>query len=289
MMKRYKIFFIAVLALLVVGMVIFGVFGFNKTIDNRNSYEMQIEVKNVGEDAELFRTSAKNALKENGLNPVSVQYLDDGDLIIYKFNKNVESKADAVKADVESGLSKATISGLTATVAVKEVVGGYLSQIGKVLLALGLSLLVVFIYALIVEKLSGGVAVGCSTVLSALLATSLIGLTRIPAGINLGIYIAISMLMGGAVSAMLSAKYRAGMKSAERVKPAELVEKVYFSMTKSYIVVAGALLVMTLLSLIGGVSLFLMGLGVLLSALSGLASAIYMTPFMWALIKGRKK
>lgn len=286
MIKRLKIFFIAVLVLLVVGMTLFGVLGFNKTIDNRNYYVMWIEVPNVGEDAQLLKDSSEKALKDNGLNYVSVQYLDDNDMIIYKFNQDMSSKQNAVKADIQSAINS---KGHTVEVSVKQVVGGYLTQVGKVVLALGLSVVAIMIYSLIVEKLSGGLAVGCSTILSALVATALFGITRIPVGPKFGVLISISMVFGGALSAMLTAKYRAGLKTAEKVRPEEIAYNTHLSMIKSYIVIAVLLLVVTLLSLIGGVQVFLIGLGCLVSAISGIASSAYMTPFMWALIKGRKK
>ncbi len=290
MAKKIKIFFISVLALLVVGMTLIGVLGFNQNVDNRGSYEMQISVNFDAQDsATVLKDASEKALKDNGLNPVAVQIADDGTLIIYKFNKDVSAYATKIENSVKNEIDKLGVTDLEATNSVKVVVGGYYSQVGKVLLALGIALAVVFLYALVVVKLSGGVAVLSSTVLSALLATALLGITRIPAGAYLAIFIAIAMAIGGGLALFLATKYKAGLKTAEKVSTCQVAEKVHADMLKVYIALAGTLVVATLLSLICGLGVFMIALGVCLSAITGIVCAMSLTPIVWSAIKGKKK
>ena len=41
LLKKIKIFFVVALALIVVGFTMFGIFGFNQTVDYKPSYEVQ--------------------------------------------------------------------------------------------------------------------------------------------------------------------------------------------------------------------------------------------------------
>ena len=290
MLKKYKIFFIAVLSLLVVGMILFGIFGINSDIDSRKAYELKVSVNiDVEDSVEVTKTASEKAIKDNGLNYVDVQVADDGMTIIYKFDKDATKIKTKVQTAVQTALDKLGNSQLEATVESNVVIGGYYKQVGKFILALGIALAIVFIYSLILEKLSGGVAVGCSTLLAGVLATAMLGITRIPAGANVGALIAIAMAVGGGLSAMLCAKYRTGLKTADKVRPNEIVENVHLSMIKVYAVLAIVLCVIALLGLILGVRVFVLMLGVALSAIVGIASSAYTTPFMWSLIKSRKK
>ena len=66
--KSMKWFTIVVIAVLVIGMTLLGVFGLNDTVDFKESYEVQVSVDQTYEDAcTKMRTEAEKYFEANGI------------------------------------------------------------------------------------------------------------------------------------------------------------------------------------------------------------------------------
>lgn len=292
--KKSKIFFIIALALIVVGLTFFGIFGFNQTVDYKVSYEMQVSVdQKAGNAVQVIKDSADAYFSENAIKPVkyATQTLDDGATIVYKFSYDVTSVVSALKTSIQNELEeKSTVKGIKADVVVKEVYADDTASVASMLIALAVVIVAVFIYTLIMEKLAGAVSTIFSAVMSLVLYLAFMGITRVPAApfvmVGAVITVALSML----VSVAFVNKYKAEYKKADKSSSLEIVEKVAFSSTKLYIYVGIAVL-LTAIALCLFIKPYLMiaSVHVLIAGICGLSSAIFATPFMWSLIKKNKK
>ena len=290
LVKKAKIFLIVAVVLLVAGMAIFGVFGMNQPIDNKTAYEMQISVDQTAEEAvTTMRTSADEYFADAKISPVSysVQELDEGAKIIYKFNENVSDSVEDVKEYVGKALEKANIANVGVTVLVQEVHGSYQSQIGWIALALGIAVVVAFVYVLIMEKLAAALATAFSSVLAVMLFIAVTALSRIPTGNAIAFGAGVAGVIASVLSVATLNKYREEIKNAEgKVDCSEVIDKVACAEILRYAFVLGAILISAVL--IGVLGWIYVGFTAVQLAIAGIVSTVttfFAIPFMWKLIK----
>lgn len=292
--KKAKIFFIAALVVIVAGLTIFGIFGFNQTIDYKSGYEMQVSVdQKVGKAMQVMKTAADNYLADNGIKAVkyATQSLNDGMTIVYKFNYDVTESISGLKTAVQSAVdTKSGVQGVSVDVVVSQVKGIDITNVGKVLLALGLSVVGILIYTLIVERLAGAVTTLVSTVLSAVLYLALIGLTRIPAASFVAIGGALAMIISASISVATVNKYKKETKRAVKLSNVEIVDKVANNAKFVYVLI-GAGVLLTALALCAFIMPYLMfaSLQILVAGICGISSAVFAAPVIWSFIKKNKK
>ncbi len=291
--NKIKIFLISVLILLVVGMTLFGVLGFNQNIDNKKSYEMQVSVDQIaGESVDVLKTSSNEVLSSlnDSCLDYSYQEMNEGAVLIYKFSYDVSEQITTVKDTVQAALVANNLGGVNAEVKVFENLGSYNSQFKNVILALGISIAIIFVYALFMNKLAGGVAVLCSSVLSALVFLALMAITRIPAQPYLAILVSACVALTSAIAVAITTKYKALYKVDDKPNVKVIAEKVNKSLRTVYIALACGVGVISIVAgAIGLINSVFLGLGILVAGLTSISSAIYMTPCIWTLIKGRRK
>ncbi len=288
--NRIRLFLIVTLTLLVVGMTIFGVLGFNQTVDNKPSYEMQVSVDQIaGDSVEILKTSSESAIN-NLFDNYSVQEMNEGSVLVYKFSYDVTEKAAEVQASVQTALANCSVSGINANVKVYQNLGNYYSQAGVVILALSIAIVVIFVYALIMNKLAGGVAVVCSSILSVLLFLSIMAITRIPAQPYLAVLCSATAVIASVLALVITTKYKATLKAEEKLTSFEIAENVNNSFRSIYVILGVGLACLAIIAgAIGALSSVFLGLAVLVSGVASMASAVYMTPFIWSLISGKRK
>ncbi len=288
--NKLKVFLIVVLVILVAGMAMFGFLGLNQTIDYKSSYELQVSLdQNIDDVKATFTDATVSAMNANGVkfSDFSMQEMNDGFVLIYKLNAKVE---DATKIAIQDSVNNALEThDIQAEVKVYENLGSYDSQAGYIAIALAIAVVVTFAYSLIMNKLSGGVAVLCSSVLSAILFVALMGLTRIPAQPYFMILLSASVALALAISLVIVSRYKAFLKADDKSTAKDAVENVNKSLFKVYIAIAVCVLLSAVIAgAIGGLSTICLGLGILVAGIAGIASSVYMTPFIFSLIKGRK-
>ncbi|MBQ8426363.1 MAG: hypothetical protein IJX16_01220 [Clostridia bacterium] len=291
--KKAKIFFISALVVLVLGLTLFSIFGFNQTVDYKASYEVQVSVEQkAGNVVDVMNDATNKYFNENGIKPLNfaTQSIDDGMMIIYKFDCDVTESVSGLKSAIQTAIdSDSTVQGVLADVSVKEVLAKDNINVGRVVLALAIAVVVTFVIALIFEKLASAVAVAFSTVLSAVLFIAFMGITRIPAAPFVAIGGAISVILAGVISAITLNRYKVEYKKADKATNAQIVDKIANKSKKLYILISSAvLLVSVALCAFGLPYIMIAGAQIVIAGISGISSAVFGTPFMWALIKKNK-
>ncbi len=291
--NKLKVYLIAVLVILVAGMTVLGLLGFNQNLDNKASYEMQVSVDQiVGDSVSVLKTSADEAVNGFGgmLKGYSYQEMNSGATLVYKFNYDVSDKIDTVKTAVQTALDNSSVSGVKAEVKVYENDGDFYTQTLMAVLAVGIAVVVIFLYALIMTKLSGGVSVLCSSVLSVLLFTALMALTRIPAQPFFAILAAATVALSSAISLVITTSYKVAKKHDQKSSALELANGVNSSLRKVYLIISLGILVTAIIAGAAcGLNSIFLGVAILVAGISAVSSAVYMTPFIWSLIKGSKQ
>lgn len=288
--NKIRIFIIAVVTLLVVGIAMLSFLGFNQDVDNKSSYEMQVSIDQVaGDSVEVLKDSSNKAIAEIG--KYTLQELDKGAMLVYKFDFDVTEYASSVETAVNTALSQSTtFSGVEAQVKVYKSAGNVYTQTSKLILALGVSLAIIFVYSLIMNKLSSAVAGICSSVLSVLLFTALMAITRIPAYPFFEVLCALAMVLSSAIALALTSRYKAVSKTEDKATAFTIAEKVNNSFRCVFIALAGCILLTSIIvGVVGLATSIFLALAILLAGLSAVASAVYMTPLMWSVLKGIKK
>jgi len=282
--KRIKIFIISALVIIVAGMSMLAFLGFNQPVDNKDSFEMQISVNQVaGNTVEVLQNASEKAIKDNDMFVVSEQKLNGGATLIYKFNKDVSDKAEVVEKAVQAALDGTDVVNVQATVSVHQLKGSHGSQALKVLLGLGIGLIVASLFVLILNKFASAVAVLSSSALSIVLFMSLVSLTRIPAQPYFAVFTCVASLFSLVISTIITTKYKSEIKKDSKISSAEVVGK---ANTELAITFALLMLAVLLFSLIFGIiTSIAVGLIMLAAGVAGVFTAIYFTPFMWALLR----
>ncbi|MBQ3220120.1 MAG: hypothetical protein IJB32_06000 [Clostridia bacterium] len=287
--KKAKIFFIVALVVLVAGLTMFGVFEFNQAIDYKNGYEMQVSVDQKTESTvKVIKDATDKYLADKGIKAVdyATQTLDGGMTVIYKFSYDVTNDVKDLKATVQKALdADGKVAGVTADVVVSQVSGKDNASIGWIMLALGLAIVGMFVYALIMEKLAGAVATIFVSVLSAILYLALMGLTRIPAAPFVGVGGFIAVVISSIIAVATVNRYKNECKKAEKKTKAEIVDKVANNAKNIYILFGVAVLLVAVAICAIMPYLMFVGAQIVVAGICGISSAVFGTPFMWALVK----
>ena len=291
-LSKIKWFIIATLVILVAGMTIFGIFGFNNTADHSESYEVSISVdQSIDKAKEILKSSSEKYLSEKGLS-YFVQVMDDGAMLTYKFNSDVSAKVADMVSTVETALSaNAETNGVKAEMSISEVKGSDLINVCGLLIAVGVSIFAIFIFVLIMERmLASAVATVCSTVLAFLIFVSLMALTRLPANPFIDVVSVIAMVLSAIISVVIVGKYREEIKNATtKMTNGEIVRKVAKTEYKKYLFVIACVFV-------GGIALaaffsqylLIAGAQIILAGVASFAS-LFITPLVWVAIRNSKK
>lgn len=294
LIKKFKWFIVATLAILVVGMTLFGIFGFNNTVDYKESYEVKVSIdQNVDDAVKILKETTDKFFETNGIDDkgYAFQTQGNGTTLIYKFS----SLSDAQLAKID-GLESVLNTALASTSAVATVddpsivLGANDLQSGWVILALGIAMVAIFIYLLIMEKLASAVAVICSSALSTLLFVALMAITRVPAIPFVEVLACLAGIIGAVLAVTTVGRYREEIKNTTgKFSAASVADAVAKKDKKKYLLALIAILVAAVAVAAFFVPyIMIMGAQIAIAGLVATFSAYFMTPFMWVLIKGRK-
>ncbi len=302
--KKYKLFIVIALAVLVIGMTFFGIFGFNQAIDFKNSYEVKVSIDNsVGNAKSVLKSSTDKFFEDKGIDTseYAFQEMYDGKTLVYKLNQKaniteeeitiyVQDKIDTLVKDANGNLIGADTIEVTAKYS--SVIGNDYFEIGWLLLAIGVGAIVIFVYALIMEKLSGATATIFSSILAGLLFVALMGITRLPAYPFVGFGIALSIFLSGALAISTLSRCKEELKNTANAKLStwQIADKVMAKELRKYLFIAVAIAV-SAVALFAFITPYLMIVAgqLVLAGICALCSSYFGAPLIWASIKGRKK
>lgn len=299
--SKWKIWVILTVAVLVVGFVLFGIFGFNQTVDYKTSHEAVITMDTQHEIA----PEKLKEISETYFTAKNIEFVDyatesiDGPTgkysVIYKFTKDVALDTEEMQEYITTVVNSEYI---VFSVEYNDAVMPYYSNgIGWIVLALGIASVVAFVYLFFVEKLASAVSVICSAVLSAILFVALLGATRIPAMPFATALCAVSFALATFLSAGLVNRFKEEIKlneskhlSSEKMTYTQIADKAAMSSLLRYsFVFIGLLLVSVVFIAAGAAYVKFLGLQLLVASVSAVFASLVGVPLLWPVLKNCKK
>lgn len=287
--SKFKIFLVITLALLVVGLALTTVFGFNNSVDYKDSYEISVGVKHdIAGSVEKAKKATSDYFAEKGVQPKEVytQVLNDGTSFIYKFDEKTGIVEAELKEAIELALNDETVTIIASVDQVKGMPSeSYLPLLWIFLIAIAFALIYLFIF----EKKAGSLAVLSSSVISAVLSIALLGLARIPVLPFLPLFIVLTFAIALVVSLFLVRRFNE-LSSLYSGSPfSEIADKGVANSFASLVIFAVISLVFSGAFMVHCGYLLFVGLMLVVSIISALFVSISFTPVVWAKLKQSKK
>lgn len=293
---KYKIWILIAVLVIAAGFALFGVFGFNQTADFKNGFSVSVKVDaNIGKASEILEETSKEYLSGKGLNYDRVEVLDNGGELVYYFSSSVKDVVDV--NELQNSVKQAfageeILSGLNVTATVEETVNYTDNHAATIAIAGGIAVVIMFVYALIAEKLSGAVAAIASSVISGLICFALMGITRIPALPFMSYTLPVSVLFGFAYSIVMVNRFNSAAKTVAGGKTSafDIADRESIQSLLKCSFTTGAMIVFAIALLALGSSLVkILGLQIIIVAISSLFSAFAFSGLIWAGIKSSVK
>lgn len=292
-LKNIKIWMIAALVVVLLGAIFLAVFGLNETPDYKAAYEVTVSVdQNVKGSGELVKKTAESYFGEKAYKFSSYERAEDGTTYVYKFHK----AGDISESELGDKLSAAIANdaelsglGLKATAAYKKTATTADVNAGMVILACALSLLAAFLIALFMVKLASATTVIVNAVLSLIIYTSVVAITRIPAMPDFSIGGAISAILAAVMTFVIAARYKETLKINDKADIKTVAEKGVSEGLLRLCFIAGAGVVAAIaLSATGSLYLLFTGLKVLVATCSAFLVSVIATPVLYSALKNIK-
>ena len=298
--SKKKLWIIITVAVLVVGFVFFAIFGLNKSVDFKDSYEVSISVDDYNIDnATKTQETVEKYFLDNGYKFVKdAEQLFDSSLgykLVYKFANDIEIDTFELK-QIVSGLYDASYN-MTVSVEYRDVVVSNQTYFGWALLALGLALVASFIYVLIFEKGIGALTMALVSLVGSFLYFALVAITRIPTNNYFAFMLSSALVLGAVLSSGMVNRFREEIRlndsvsnGSEKLSNPQIADKAALSSLLRFVFVFGALLIVSLVMIaFGAVTVKIIGLNLLVVAISSVFASFVGTPLIWSALKDCKK
>lgn len=300
--NKLKLWTVVSLAIIVVGFVIFGIFGFNNTADYSSAYEINVSIEeNLNNSGEIAYNTATTYLREQGVkyNKTSVQKINEGEIIVFKvLDSSVISDKEKITA-IESGLKDKILSAfseksidLDVEVKAFSTVHKLDEKIGYVCLAIGIAIVVVFLYVFFLEKLSASLTVLFNAIISFLLSFSILAITRIPVALYLIPTVITSALLSAILSLVIINRSNELIKNVANNKMSytEITANATKLSQLRFAFICGATLLLSVLLLIfGGTYYRILGVMFEIASISALFTSYGFTEIIFPFLKSKKK
>lgn len=295
-LQNTKIWIIIALITVVLGAVLFSVFGVNQTPDYKTAYEVSVSVdQDVQGSAELVKSTAEEYFSEKGykFSSYATQKAENGATFIYKFHK----AGDISESELEGKLSDAFMSsselsglGLRASADYKKVITAAGINAGMVILACALGLLAAFLISLFMVKLASATVVICNAVITVIIYMSLIAITRIPASPDFVIGCAVSVILSSVMTFVIACRYKEKLKTDEKSDVSAVAESgLKFGFSRLCFIACAGVVAAIALSATGSVYLLFTGLKVIVATVSAFLVSVVATPALFSALKSIKK
>lgn len=291
-MKHFKIWIIATVIIVVCGMSFLGFIGLNNPVDYKVSYQIKVDVEeDVASSVSIAKEVTDNFFSKNGLSDAryAINVGDDG-TITYSFHTDIANKVAGLEDDLQNALANAGIN-LEAKVNAYESTPYIGYDVLSICLTAGISLVVVLIYLMIMEKSAAAFSVTGSAVLSVILFVSLLAITRTPALPFVSAIVVFTALASAFISTLFVGKVKAEIKNVanEKLSNKEIAEKAF---GKNIFPLIGVLVVSIISAIlfiaIGTGYLKFLGIQIMLGGVSAVFSAGAWTPLIWTNLRKGK-
>ncbi len=285
-----KIWLIATVLIVLAGIVLLSVFGFNNTVDYSKGYELTVGVDQNVDNQNLIETTTESFFAENNIAPkkYSKVFLNDGSYVVYKFDGVIEFDKfykDALISKLETALNNEYIA---VSVDFKEFKSFSEVNALSIALALIISAVAIFVFTIIFGK--GRIAVTnlFASIVSVLSYLGMIALFRVPVCNFLGVFTAFSLALSVLVATLLTFKFKNILRivSNEKMPLSEVASQgVKEGLPKFIVIIASVLALCVALLVFGTAYLKILALHLLISAVASFGASLIGAPAVWALIK----
>ena len=289
--SKFKYFIIALLVVTVLGMVVLGIFGFNKSADYGKAYEVRIVAEDAfkANNAKIKKTADK-VFTKNNVSYVLTKDVDDGNTVIYQFVNKVDG---AVITELQTAIDEVfSTSTVDAVVTQYETYGNRSnSEIWLAILAVGILFVIEFLYVFFRNSLAAALSCVITGAITAVLEVALVALTRVPVTaytLPIAVFVVIYSL---AYSIYFNAIVKEESKVAEQkgLAPSSHVNSAFNkTLLNGALVFALVALVSLALIILGGTIVKYVGLALLVCALAGAFTSCFISGGFYALLKKKK-
>ena len=293
-LAKTKLWLIIALAVVVAGVAMFAIFGFNQTADNKASYEVQVAVdQNVNGAASVAKETAEKYFNEINYKYCGslTQEYDDGAEYIYKFDTAKEFNKDELKSRIEEALNEKGLSGLNLEVTVnyKETVVTSGVGVWKLVLACAISLVAAFIITAIVNKFASAFTVVVNGVFAFIIHLALVSVTRVPAFPALIVGESTAVILTMLFSFFIVCGFKEGLKANEKADVNEITEKELNRSLKTLCLVAIlGIFAAIFFAFTFKVYFVYTGLQIAIAIITAFLVSCVSTPSLWKVFKGIK-
>ena len=296
-LNKSRIWIIITVAILVVGLTLLTIFGFNNGVDFKNTFEVKITAsEGINNVTDTIEVSSTEYFAENGISYSSyaTQVTESG--VIYKFSyKPTELNVTKLQEYVANAVEE--IEGLAGIeISVEgpyQTAVYYPTNVWFLILTIVLSLIAIFAYLCFMEKVAGAISVVATSILSTIVYTAFLALTRIPV---LPYYLATlisTFIITAVISVVIVNRCRELRKNVGNDKLADIQvsDKATVSSLFRVAFMLGALVLSGLaLLIVGNGYLRFLGLQLIALALTSAFVSLAFTGTIWAFFnKGKKK
>ena len=293
---KFKIWTVCIIAVLVLGLGLLGILGFNQTVDFKESYEVVVSMDTQLEvETQKLHDYAEEYLDSKGI--VAVDYATEtvdgpigGYSVIYKFDKNVHIDQADMLTFVKN---KINIDQVVVTVDYNKVSPYYSVPFGWIALGLGIATVVIFLYLLIVEKCASALSVMLSSLLSIVGYIAMLGIVRLPSQPFAPTMAVFAFALATFLSTGLVNRFKEEVRlnnsvtqSTDRLTFGQIADKVANASKLRFAFVFVALaLISVLMVIIGATYVKFLGLHILVASLCGVFSSLIGVPLIWPQLK----
>ena len=293
--KTFKVALSIILAVILAGMVVVSLFGFNKSADYNKSYEIVVGVDQcVGSASEIVKETADEFFAKNNVKPISIstQSLNNGARYIYKFNSPTNVVASQLKDAIQTAVnSDNTIESLVASVSISEVAVANNNSNLNIVFVMAIAIVVAFVYLAITEKYATSFVAIINSVISSILFIAIIGASRIPINATFDAFILSSFALSFILTLGLTERFKEILVLKGDSKP-NLTEIVSLGLKLSIvrlIFVLLAILVVGIILTVVNFSYLFLALQILIAGISAVLSVAIFTCILWPLFKKVQK
>ena len=293
--KNVRLWIIIALVTVVLGAVMFSVFGLNQTADYRSAYEVTVSVdQNVQNSGDLVKKTAEKYFDEIGYKFVSyaTEKTEDGSTYIYKFNKAGDVNEAILNEKLENAFKadeKLKDLNLVAKSEYKKTAISFKHSVGGTIAACIIGLAITFIVSLIMLRLASALTITCNAVMTAIIYIALLSITRIPALPDFIVAAALSMMLSAVMSFGICCTYKEKLRLDEKAVLNEVAaEGVKDNAVRLYFIAGVAVAAAVVLSATCSVYLVFTGLKILFATVSAFLVSCVATPALWTVFKNFK-
>ena len=286
--KSVKIGLIVTLCLIVIGMVFFGVFGFNKSVDNRTSYQVIVSVdQDIDGEGAKVKETAEKYFDEVGVKVFNYQEANEGSTFIYNLKEN-KVDAKVLKEKIQQAVGDSVV----AECSLKKVVEDSSNQVVNTVIALSVALVVIFVYLLIVNKLVTALTVIFNAIYASILAIALFALTRIPVFGAIEIYVVSAFVLSAILSVVIASRARevAILVGNEKLSKGEVItQAIKDSMFRLLVFIAIVVVIGIVLASVFTPHFIYSAIHVLIAGVCALVVSVIGSYIFWSILKTSKK